>query len=320
MPDIRKILVCGAGMMGKNIAFVFTANPAYRVAVYDIRPTDVQASLRLSLRPLIDAGALTEAELEVRLGRIAWAESLDSPLAAEADLVVEAVFEDMAVKRDTFALLEAHCRPDALFCTNSSVMSPSQISRDLTHRARFAGTHFWNPAHLIPLVEVVKSDATSDETAEAVMAALRSVGKKPVLCKKDVPGFIANRMQHALWREAISLVEHGVADAETVDEAVRCSFGLRLPQLGPLENADMVGLDLTWSIHDYILRDLEDSHAPSPLLTQLREQGKLGFKTGEGFQRWTPLAAAQSAQDLNAYLIRMLYANNKMEKEATHHG
>ena len=150
-----------------------------------------------------------------------------------ADLVIEAVFEDMKIKRETFAKLEARCRPDTIFCTNSSVMSPSEISAELKHRERFVGTHFWNPGHLIPLVEVVKSDASSDEVAQTVMEVLRSVGKKPVLCKKDVPGFIANRMQHALWREAISIVENGIADAATVDEAVRYSFGLRLPQLGP---------------------------------------------------------------------------------------
>ena len=173
-------------------------------------------------------------------------------------------------------------------------MSPSEISAELKHRERFVGTHFWNPGHLIPLVEVVKSDASSDEVAQTVMEVLRSVGKKPVLCKKDVPGFIANRMQHALWREAISIVENGIADAATVDEAVRYSFGLRLPQLGPMENADMVGTDLTYNIHDYILRDLEDSHEPSPLLKQLRDAGKIGFKTGEGFQKWTPEQVAQS--------------------------
>ena len=156
-------------------------------------------------------------------------------------------------------------------------------------------------------MEVVKSDASSDEVAQTVLEVLRSVGKKPVLCKKDVPGFIANRMQHALWREAISIVENGIADAATVDEAVRYSFGLRLPQLGPMENADMVGTDLTYNIHDYILRDLEDSHEPSPLLKQLRDEGKIGFKTGEGFQKWTPEQVAQSNAELNEYLIRMLY-------------
>ena len=306
--EVRNILVAGGGMMGKNIAFVFSSEPSFRVTVYDIRETDVPGGIRLNCAQLLEKGVLDPKELEERLERIRFTTDLDSEAVRNADLVVEAVFEDMGVKRETFAKLEARCRPETIFCTNTSVMSPSEISRELKYRERFVGTHFWNPGHLIPLVEVVKSDATSDETARTVMEVLSDVGKKPVLCKKDVPGFIANRMQHALWREAISIVANGIADAETVDLAVKYSFGLRLPQLGPMENADMVGTDLTWSIHDYILQDLEDSHRPSPLLTKLKEEGKLGFKTGEGFQKWTPEETAASAAALNEYLIRMLYS------------
>ena len=294
-------------MMGKNIAFVFTKNPAYQVGVYDMKEVDVAAGIRQNTAELVAKGVLDSAELEERLSRVSFTTDKASPLLSRADLVVEAVFEDMDVKRQTFAMLEERCREDTIFCTNSSVMSPSLISRDLRKRDRFVGTHFWNPGHLIPLVEVVKSDATSDETAQTVMEVLAGVGKEPVLCKKDVPGFIANRMQHALWREAISIVENGIADAETVDKAVKYSFGLRLPQLGPLENADMVGMDLTWSIHDYILQYLEDSHRPSPLLEQLRAEGKQGFKTGEGFRKWTPEETQKCNSDLNAYLIKMLY-------------
>ena len=297
MKEIKNILICGAGMMGKNIGYVFASNPGFQVGMYDLYPTDVEAGIRTNTRQLLDKGVITEQELSDRLSRISFTNDIDSDLVKNADLVIEAVFEDMKIKRETFAKLEARCRPDTIFCTNSSVMSPSEISAELKHRERFVGTHFWNPGHLIPLVEVVKT----------VMEVLRSVGKKPVLCKKDVPGFIANRMQHALWREAISIVENGIADAATVDEAVRYSFGLRLPQLGPMENADMVGTDLTYNIHDYILRDLEDSHEPSPLLKQLRDAGKIGFKTGEGFQKWTPEQVAQSNAELNEYLIRMLY-------------
>mgnify|MGYP001085311634 FL=1 len=307
MKEIKNILICGAGMMGKNIGYVFASNPGFQVGMYDLYPTDVEAGIRTNTRQLLDKGVITEQELSDRLSRISFTNDIDSDLVKNTDLVIEAVFEDMKIKRETFAKLEARCRPDTIFCTNSSVMSPSEISAELKHRERFVGTHFWNPGHLIPLVEVVKSDASSDEVAQTVMEVLRSVGKKPVLCKKDVPGFIANRMQHALWREAISIVENGIADAATVDEAVRYSFGLRLPQLGPMENADMVGTDLTYSIHDYILRDLEDSHEPSPLLKQLRDAGKIGFKTGEGFQKWTPEQVAQSNAELNEYLIRMLY-------------
>ena len=305
--NIKNILICGAGMMGKNIGFVFASNPDYQIGMYDLYPTDVEGGIRTNTKQLVDKGVMTEADVTDRLSRIHFTNDIDSDLVKNADLVIEAVFEDMNIKRETFAKLEARCAEDTIFCTNSSVMSPSEISRDLKHRERFVGTHFWNPGHLIPLVEVIKSDASSDETAQTVMEVLRSVGKKPVLCKKDVPGFIANRMQHALWREAISIVEHGIADAATVDEAVKYSFGLRLPQLAPMENADMVGTDLTYNIHDYILKDLEDSHEPSPLLKQLRDEGKIGFKTGEGFQKWTPEQVAKSNADLNEYLIRMLY-------------
>ena len=305
--NIKNILICGAGMMGKNIGYVFASNPNFQVGMYDLYPTDVEAGICTNTKQLLDKGVITEDELNDRLSRISFTTDIDSDIVKNADLVIEAVFEDMKIKRETFAKLEARCRPDTIFCTNSSVMSPSEISAELKHRERFVGTHFWNPGHLIPLVEVVKSDASSEETAQTVMEVLRSVGKKPVLCKKDVPGFIANRMQHALWREAISIVEHGIADAATVDEAVKYSFGLRLPQLAPMENADMVGTDLTYNIHDYILKDLEDSHEPSPLLKQLRDEGKIGFKTGEGFQKWTPEQVAKSNADLNEYLIRMLY-------------
>lgn len=307
MNSIKHILICGAGMMGKNIAFVMASNPDYQVALYDIHPTDVAAGIRTNTKQLIEKEVLTQAELDERLSRISFTDDIDSEYISSADFVIEAVFEDMQVKQETFAKLEARCRRDTIFCTNSSVMSPSQISEKLQYRERFVGTHFWNPGHLIPLVEVVKSDASSDETVQTVMDVLRSVGKKPVLCKKDVPGFIANRMQHALWREAISIVENGIADAATVDEAVRYSFGLRLPQLGPMENADMVGTDLTYNIHDYILKDLEDSHEPSRMLAELKEEGKIGFKTGEGFQKWTQEQAAESNASLNEYLIRMLY-------------
>lgn len=307
MKKISRILICGAGMMGKNIAFVFASNPDYQIALYDLYPTDVEAGIRTNTKQLLDKGVIDQAELAARLSRISFTHDMDSNLVSSADMVIEAVFEDMALKQETFAKLEARCRPDCIFCTNSSVMSPSEISAKLQYRTRFVGTHFWNPGHLIPLVEVIKSDASSEETAQTVMEVLTSVGKKPVLCKKDVPGFIANRMQHALWREAISIVEHGIADAATVDEAVKYSFGLRLPQLAPMENADMVGLDLTYNIHDYILRDLEASPEPSPLLARLRDEGKLGFKSGEGFRTWTPEERLKSAADLNDYLIKMLY-------------
>ena len=311
MKEIKNILICGAGMMGKNIGYVFASNPSFQVGMYDLYPTDVEAGIRTNTKQLLDKGVITEQELSDRLSRISFTNDIDSDLVKNADLVIEAVFEDMKIKRETFAKLEARCRPDTIFCTNSSVMSPSEISAELQHRERFVGTHFWNPGHLIPLVEVVKSDASSDEVAQTVMEVLRSVGKKPVLCKKDVPGFIANRMQHALWREAIYIVEQGIADAETVDKAVKYSFGLRLPQLPPLVNSDLVGTDLTYNIHEYILKYLCSDTTPSPLLVKMKEENKMGFKSGEGFFKWDDESIAAERKGLNDYLIHMLYKKDK---------
>lgn len=305
--EIKEILIAGGGMMGKNIAFVMTKNPQFHVTVYDLYPTDVEAGIRANTKQLIERGHLTEEELNEQLSRIYFTTDIDDEAIKKADLIIEAVFEDMAIKQETFAKLEERCRPDTYFCTNSSVMSPSEISSKMEHRERFVGTHFWNPGHLIPLVEVIKTDATADGVAETVMEVLASVGKKPCLCKKDVPGFIANRLQHALWREAISIVEHGIADAETVDIAIKNSFGLRLPQLSALENSDMVGTQLTWNIHSYVLQYLEDSHEPSPLLKKMLDEGKMGFKSGEGFMKWTPEEVEKCNADLNSYLIHMLY-------------
>ena len=223
--------------------------------------------------------------------------------AADAQLVIECVVENLELKQQVFQDLDRLCPADAILATNTSVMSITEIASRAQRRERIAGTHFWNPPYLIPLVEVVKGTDTSDEAVETAYQVLQSVGKKPVKCLRDVPGFIANRLQHALWREAISMVASGITDAAGVDEAVKNSFGLRLPVLGPMENADMVGLDMVHSIHDYILRHLEASPDPSTLLKEKVDRGELGFKTGQGFQEWTAEDIESSRRNLVEYLI-----------------
>lgn len=307
MSTVKNVLIIGGGLMGKNIAFVASSVKEHFVTIYDVREVDVEAGIRQNTRQLVEAGVITEEELAERISRISFTMDMGSEEVRNADLVIEAVFENMELKQNTFAQLEEVCREDCIFCTNTSVMSPSEISQKLKHRERFAGTHFWNPGHLIPLVEVVRTDATNQETVDTVMDFMTKIGKKPCLCNKDVPGFIANRLQHALWREAISIVENGIADAPTVDTAIKNSFGLRLPQLAPLENSDMVGTDLTFNIHNYVLAHIEDSHEPSPLIVKMKEEGKLGFKSGEGFYKWTPEQIQKCNEDLNEYLIKMLY-------------
>ena len=206
----------------------------------------------------------------------------------DADYVVEAILEDLPLKQKLFAKIEHHVRPDTILASNTSVIPITAIMQGLTRRERALGTHWWNPPFLVPLVEVIETQWTSAQVVARTMKLHEAAGKTPAHVKKDVPGFIGNRLQHALWREAIALVEQGICDAETVDAVVKASFGRRLPVLGPLENADLVGTDLTLAIHNTVLPAIDSRPEPSPYLQKLVADKKLGFKSGEGFRRWRP--------------------------------
>jgi 3-hydroxybutyryl-CoA dehydrogenase len=205
----------------------------------------------------------------------------------EASVVFEAAPEKMDLKQKIFAEIEEHAPDHCILASNTSVMPITEIMSLLRLKDRALGTHWWNPPHMIPLVEVIKTEWTAPEVAQTMFALLEDAGKTPVMVEKDVPGFIGNRLQHALWREAVSLVENGICDAKSVDTVIKSSFGRRLAVLGPLENADLVGTDLTLDIHENVLHDLEAQQGPSRYLQQLVADGRLGMKSGEGFQTWT---------------------------------
>lgn len=286
MADAQVVAVVGAGLMGHGIAQVF-ATAGHRVLIYDPDP-----AVRATVRERI-ASNLAALDRDPRaVDRVETAAGIPAAVRA-ADAVIEAGPENLELKRRIFAEIEASAPTRALLASNTSVIPITQIMRDLAHPDRALGTHWWNPPHLVPLVEVIKTTRTSAAAVEAMTGLLRQAGKTPVTVHKDVPGFVGNRLQHALWREAIALVADGVCDAETVDTVVKASFGRRLAVLGPLENADLVGTDLTLAIHETVLADLDRSPGPSPYLRALVSAGKLGMKTGEGFRRWT--AASQTA-------------------------
>ena len=302
--DIRNISVIGAGMIAPGVAQVF-ATKNYNVCIYARRPEALPEAIeriRSTLSTMAKKGVGSESEIEPAISRIKTTTDL-SEAAADAQLVIECVSENLELKQQFFQNLDQICPPETILATNTSVMSITEIASKARQRERIVGTHFWNPPYLIPLVEVTKAKETSDEVMETTYQVLKDAGKHPVKVMKDVPGFIANRLQHALWREAISIVENGIADPATVDEAIKNGFAIRLPILGPMENADMVGLDLTLSIHDYILKHLESSPSPSPLLREKVEKGELGFKTGQGFQTWSAEEAKRSREALLDYLL-----------------
>lgn len=302
--NIRNISVIGAGLMGHGIAQLF-ATKNYNVHLLDVKDellSKAIENIRLNLSLMAKKGIGLVSEIETIISRIKTTTDIGVAIS-EAQLVIECVPENLELKQKVFQELDQLCPPNTILASNTSVMSVTEIAAKAEMRQRIVGTHFWNPPYLIPLVEVIKANETSDEVMEVTCRVLKNAGKHPVKCLKDLPGFIANRLQHALWREAISMIEHGICDAATVDEAIKNSFAIRLPVLGPLETADLVGLDLTLSIHDYVLKYLESSPDPSPLLREKVKKGELGFKTGKGFQTWSEEEINRSRQRLLEYLI-----------------
>jgi 3-hydroxybutyryl-CoA dehydrogenase len=276
---MERVAIIGAGLMGHGLALVF-ASAGHAVSI-----TDPVAQSRDTVKERVAATLKSLDRDESAVAHITVAHAL-AEAVADADVVIEAAPEKLALKQEIFAELEAAARPDAVLASNTSVIPIGQIAARVSSRHRVLGTHWWNPPYLVPLVEVIQTDGTSPQTVAAMMDLLNRLGKTPVHVKKDVPGFVGNRLQHALWREAIALVADGVCDAQTVDLVVKNSFGRRLAVLGPLENADLVGTDLTLDIHENVLPHLDRTPGPSPYLKALVAEGKLGFKSNVGFREW----------------------------------
>lgn len=297
-----QIAVIGAGLMGHGIALTLARAGQY-VAVTDPSP-EARAALAARVSESLALMGESEAQIAKILKKIEIVDTIESAVKG-AFAVFEAAPEKMALKQSIFAEIEAHAPDDCILASNTSVMPITEIMSGLSLKNRALGTHWWNPPHMIPLVEVIRTEWTEEGVVQAMMDLLADAGKTPVRVEKDVPGFIGNRLQHALWREAISLVERGICDAESVDTVVKSCFGRRLSVLGPLENADLVGTDLTLDIHNTVLADLEDRAGPSPYLERLVAEGKLGMKTGEGFRKWTPEDAAATRNRVTTHLRKL---------------
>jgi len=248
----QKIGVVGGGLMGHGIAYLFAA-AGHRVAIFE-PAAEIRASLPQRLRAILDLLGDDAALLR----RIEAYDTL-APAMERAAFVFEAAPEKLPLKQQIFAELEAVVAPEAILASNSSAIPSTDIGRNLKYRERVVGTHFWNPPHLVPLVEVIQNDKTSAEVVRRTMELLRTAGKTPVHVRRDVPGFVGNRLQHAMKREAVALVASGVCDAETIDTVVKEGFGARTAVLGPMEQADLVGLDLGLNIAEVLAAHLDRS-------------------------------------------------------------
>ncbi len=294
-PGRPRIGILGAGLMGHGIAQVFAAKG------HDVSVFDTAAPALAVLRDKVRGVSSDLGEDPACAEKVTPCADLADAVRA-ADVVFEAGPENLEIKQRLFAEVERHAPAEALLASNTSVIPITQIMKGLERRERTLGTHWWNPPFLVPLVEVIRTADTSDAAVASMTELLASAGKTPVTVNKDVPGFVGNRLQHALWREAMALVQNGVCDAETVDTVIKASFGRRLAVLGPLETADLVGTDLSLAIHETVLPDIDRTPGPLPYLAQLVKDGKLGMKTGEGFRRWTPEQVAAVRKNLVDYL------------------
>jgi len=283
--EIKKVAVLGAGLMGHGISQVASQIAKYEVYMYDIKQEFLDNGMKMindSLQKFLKKGEITEAEVREVLSRIH--PTLDMKEAvADADLIIEAVPENVELKKKALAEVDKQAKPEALIVSNTSSISITELA-SATHRPeKFAGMHFFNPPQLMKLIEIIRGAKTSDETVNTIIEVTKRMGKEPVLVKKDVAGFVVNRILIPALNEAVALVDEGVAEPEDIDKAVK--LGLNWP-MGPLTLLDYVGLDTTLAIAEVLQKELGSKYTPNPLLRKMVKAGLLGRKSGKGFYNW----------------------------------
>lgn len=309
---IKKIGIAGSGIMGAGIAQVFTQS-GYEVLLYDLNKEALKQAkdrIRLNQKTLIEEGVLTVEAAEEALKKIETTSVFNR--LGEMDCVIEAIVEKLDVKRNFFTELEQVCDKTTVFASNTSSLSMNDIAIALKHRERFVGTNWWNPSHIIPLVEVTKCIDTSDETTAEICNLLESAGKKPVVLNKEIEGFIGNRIQFAVFREALNIANQGIASYEAIDDAIKYGIGFRYASLGPFETADLGGLDTFYYISKGLFKELSDEKVPPNCLEDIYNQGHYGIKNGKGFFDYQSEAIINERLDSrDKRFIRTLDALNK---------
>lgn len=284
LEDIRNISVIGAGLMGHGIGLTYALG-GYRVVLNDTREVILSNALsyiRNDLKTLAENGVISQDMIEETLSRLTTTTDLKKAVK-DADFVTEAAVEDVEVKREIFSHLDVFCPEPTIFASNTSSLVLRDFTSQCRRKDRILITHWFNPPHIVPVVEVVRGEETSDETMELVYALLQKVKKLPVKILKEIPGFVVNRIQVGMFREVWSLWQQGIASPEDIDLAVKGSFGFRLAAIGPLATCDLGGLDLWYGIADRLFKVINDAHQPPEVLKRKVEAGELGLKTGKGF-------------------------------------
>lgn len=291
--------------MGHGIAQEF-ASAGYHVRLHDVTDEHLQTArtqIEKNLGVLAENAIIEKGSIPSTLQRIQTATEL-ATVAENADFVVEAVTENLPLKQQIFEELDAICPPHTILASNTTALMPSQIGVNAKRKDQILNTHYFNPPYLIPLVELIRSPDTSDETVSVAFELLTAIGKTPAVIEKEALGFVGPRLQAALIREAFAIVERGIASAETVDLVVRNSFGRRLSVAGPFEVFELAGWDLVLAAFEELYKDLNSSADINPLLRQMVESGKLGVKSKEGFYEWTDEKVQELRDKMNQVLIQ----------------
>ena len=280
---IRQIAVIGTGTMGRGIAYL-SALAGYDTVVFDVDAAALDAakgSIESTLQKGVEKGKVTETDAALAIARVHLANDLE-PAVRAAELIIEAVPENFELKNDLFAQADLYCDEETILASNTSSFSISKLAGSVERRDRFVGLHFFNPPHVMKLIEIVRGERTSDETIAQVREVAEKMGKTPIIVR-DSPGFATSRLGVAIGLEAIRMFEEGVASAEDIDRAMELGYN---HPMGPLRLTDLVGLDVRLGIAEYLASTLGPRFEPPQLLRDMVANGKLGKKTGEGFYRW----------------------------------
>ncbi len=314
LDDIQQIAVIGAGLMGHGIAQEF-AFAGYQVHLHDVSQAQVDAGIeriRDNLQLFVENDLARSEQIDETLNRIHGSDQLET-VGREADFVIEAVIENLPLKQEVFRQLDQICPTHTILASNTTAQMPSQIGAFTQRQDQILNTHYFNPPYLIPLVELIRSPKTSDETLHVTYDLMVKIGKTPAVIQKEVPGFVGPRLQAAVIREAFSIVERGIATAEDVDLVVRNSFGRRLSVAGPFQVFELAGWDLVLAAFEELYKDLNNSSEINPLLREMVEDDKLGVKSGEGFYEWTPERIDEIRGKMNRVLIGRMQEDVKRE-------
>ena len=308
--EIKRIGIIGAGVMGPSIAEVFAIFGApydFSIMIYDVSAAQLEkarSKMDMDFVKVSNTGLFSSSDLEKARNQIELEANIDS--LADSHLIIEAVPEKLELKLDVFRQLDSLTPPSTILATNSSGLSITQIARVTNRPLNCIGTHFMNPPLLMPLVEVVKGEETSDQTVQLITKLLTNVNKRPVLVKKDVPGYVHNRLQAALFREVMHLLDEEVMEINDLETTVKFGLGLRLPVMNVFEMVDLMGLDTIQNVLTYLYPTLDRSTTPPVFLDQMIKAGELGIKSGKGFHDYTRKDIQESMQQAEVATFQLL--------------